>query len=43
MSYLDSKRIVGTNAQRTGSFTNVIGGWKEIGRTSNSSYLMLQV
>ena len=37
MSYLDSKRIVGTNAQRTGSFTNVIGGWKEIGRTTLGS------
>ena len=33
MSYLDSKRIVGTNAQRIGSDA-VSGGWKELGRTT---------
>ena len=31
MSYLDSKRIVGTNAQRD-TFADVAGGWKELGR-----------
>ena len=37
MSYLDSKRIVGTNSQRTGSFANITGGWKEVGRTTLGS------
>ena len=37
MSYLDSKRIVGTNTQRTGSFANITGGWKEVGRTTLGS------
>ena len=36
MSYFDSKRIVGTNADRTGSDA-VTGGWKEVGRTTLGS------
>jgi len=36
MSFLDSKRIVGTNTQRVGADA-VTGGWKEIGRTSVTS------
>ena len=36
MSFLDSKRIVGTNADRIGTDA-ISGGWKELGRTSNSS------
>ena len=38
MSYLDSKRIVGTNTQR-GTFADVAGGWKELGRSSGASQL----
>ncbi len=37
MSYLDSKRIVGTNAQRSSNFSNISGGWKEVGRTTLGS------
>ena len=33
MSFLDSKRIVGTNTQRTGADA-ISGGWKEVGRTT---------
>ena len=36
MSYLDSKRIVGTNTQRVG-IPAISGGWKEIGRTTLGS------
>jgi len=36
MSYLDSKRIVGTNADRIGTDT-ISGGWKEVGRTTLGS------
>jgi hypothetical protein len=36
MSYLDSKRIIGTNTQRTGQDA-VSGGWKEVGRTTLGS------
>ena len=36
MSYLDSKRIVGTNADRIGS-DGISGGWKELGRTTLGS------
>ena len=38
MSYLDSKRIVGTNTQRD-TFADVAGGWKELGRSSGASQL----
>ena len=39
MSYLDSKRIIGTNTQRTGqdAVAAVSGGWKEVGRTTLGS------
>ena len=42
MSYLDSKRIVGTNVERVGGTTDTIpsggvGGWKELGRTTLGS------
>jgi len=36
MSYLDSKRIIGTNTQRVG-VDAVTGGWKELGRTTLGS------
>ena len=36
MSFLDSKRIVGTNTQRTGADA-ISGGWKEVGRTTLGS------
>ena len=36
MSYFDSKRIVGTNADRIGSDA-ISGGWKELGRTTLGS------
>jgi len=36
MSYLDSKRIVGTNADRVGT-SAISGGWKEVGRTTLGS------
>ena len=36
MSYLDSKRIIGTNTQRVGADA-ISGGWKEIGRASVTS------
>jgi len=36
MSFLDSKRIIGTNTQRTGADA-VSGGWKEVGRTTLGS------
>ena len=36
MSFLDSKRIVGTNADRTGTDA-ISGGWKELGRTTLGS------
>ena len=35
MSFLDSKRIVGTSTQRTGADA-IAGGWKELGRISGS-------
>ena len=42
MSFLDSKRIVGTNLERVGGTTDTIpsggvGGWKELGRTTLGS------
>lgn len=40
MSYLDSRRIVGTNAQRVGDATELqsgVAGWKELGRTTLGS------
>jgi hypothetical protein len=36
MSFLDSKRIIGTNTERTGADA-ISGGWKEIGRTTLGS------
>ena len=36
MSFLDSKRIVGTNTQRIGADA-IAGGWKEVGRTTLGS------
>ena len=36
MSYFDSKRIVGTNTDRTGADA-ISGGWKEVGRTTLGS------
>ena len=35
--YKDSKRFVGTNAEREIGTPAVSGGWKELGRASNSS------
>ena len=35
MSFLDSKRIIGTNTQRVGADA-ISGGWKELGRTTAS-------
>ena len=36
MSFLDSKRIIGTNTERTGADA-ILGGWKELGRTTLGS------